>query len=55
VDTVTWDYTYDQMGRLETVYKDNSLAEAYRQNPWDVSCCLTFFSLESLSQHFAQQ
>ncbi len=29
VDTVTWDYTYDQMGRLETVYKDNNLAEAY--------------------------
>ena len=27
--TVTWDYTYDQMGRLETVYKDSSLAEAY--------------------------
>ncbi len=29
VDTVTWDYTYDLMGRLETVYKDNALAEAY--------------------------
>ncbi len=29
VDTVTWDYTYDLMGRLETVYKDSMLAEAY--------------------------
>jgi len=29
VDSVTWDYTYDLMGRLETVYKDNALAEAY--------------------------
>jgi len=29
IDTVTWDYTYDLMGRLETVYKDNGLAEAY--------------------------
>ncbi len=28
-DTVTWDYTYDLMGRLETVYKDNALAESY--------------------------
>ncbi len=28
VDTVTWDYTYDLMGRLETVYKDSILAEA---------------------------
>ena len=29
LDTVTWDYTYDLMGRLETVYKDSLLAEAY--------------------------
>jgi len=29
VDTVTWDYTYDLMGRLETVYKDSIMAEAY--------------------------
>ncbi|MFV2082583.1 MAG: RHS repeat domain-containing protein, partial [bacterium] len=29
IDTVTWDYTYDLMGRLETVYKDSMLAEAY--------------------------
>ncbi len=28
-DTVTWDYTYDLMGRLETVYKDSIMAEAY--------------------------
>jgi RHS repeat-associated protein len=28
-DTVTWDYTYDQMSRLVTVYKDNNMAEAY--------------------------
>ena len=29
IDTITWDYTYDLMGRLETVYKDSLLAEAY--------------------------
>jgi len=29
VDTVTWDYTYDLMGRLETVTKDGILAESY--------------------------
>jgi len=29
VDTVTWDYTYDLRGRLETVYKDSIMAEAY--------------------------
>jgi len=29
IDTVTWDYTYDLIGRLETVYKDSLLAEAY--------------------------
>lgn len=32
-DTIIWDYTYDPMGRLATVFKDGSLVEEYTYDP----------------------